>query len=63
MTHTYLKKEDDEYAVGQWLINREGYHHFVTMFEVRNIWLAFKAVNALNGGLSVNPESLFLKEK
>jgi hypothetical protein len=47
--HTFLKMENGPYAIGQWLINREGYHHFVTMFTVPKITQAFRAVSILNG--------------
>jgi hypothetical protein len=62
MTHTYLR-HDDGYEVGQWLINREGYHHFVALFKVPNLKQAFVAVNALNGGGRISPEVLHLREK
>jgi hypothetical protein len=63
--HTYLKDpndEDGDYAIGQWLINRDGYHQFHTLFRVPNIKQAFTAVNALNGGTRISPEALHLKE-
>jgi hypothetical protein len=62
--HTYLKSKDgdDDYAVGQWLVNREGYHQFFTLFSVPTLKQAFTAVNALNGGTRISPDALHLIE-
>jgi hypothetical protein len=62
--HTYLKSKDgdDDYAIGQWLINVQGHHHFVTLFSVPTIKQAFRAVNALNGGTRISPDALHLIE-
>jgi hypothetical protein len=67
VTHTYLRTEDDEhqeYQVGQWLINREGYHQFNHMFTVPSLKQAIVAINALNGGQRISPDALHItKEK
>jgi hypothetical protein len=48
--HTFLRQETGLYAVGQWLINREGYHQFIPMFTVPTLKQAFRSVSVLNGG-------------
>jgi hypothetical protein len=65
--HTYLKIKDGEYQIGQWLINRDGYHQFSTLFTVPMLDEAIIAVNMLNGGYMfakhpVNPLHLDMKE-
>jgi hypothetical protein len=61
MMHTFLKHSDTRYDVGQWLTNREGWSEFNTMFTVVTLSRAFAAVNALNGGESLDPEILKLE--
>lgn len=56
--HTWLRMTEDEYSVGQWLINRDGYHQFQKMFSVPNMKQAMVAVNCLNGGTRVSVEAL-----
>jgi hypothetical protein len=63
MTHTYVKFEEDRYGVGQWLINREGFHSFVPIFYVPSLKQAFAAVNMLNGGTRVATDALHIREK
>jgi hypothetical protein len=63
MTHTYLKFKEDQYGVGQWLINREGHHQFSTLFFVPSLKQAFAAVNMLNGGTRVATDALHIREK
>jgi hypothetical protein len=60
--HTYLKREE-EYEVGQWLINREGHHQFSALFTVPKLSQAFTAVNHLNGGTRISVDALHLTEK
>jgi hypothetical protein len=48
--HTFLKRENGLYAVGQWLINPEGYQQFNAMFTVPSLKQAFRSVSMLNGG-------------
>lgn len=60
--HTYLKRSNTCYGIGLWLINQHGHHQFTELFTVTTLRLAFKAVNALNGGESVNIEILKLEE-
>jgi hypothetical protein len=52
MTHTFQKPSfaGDSYDVGMWLINREGYHQFITLLAVDNVRDAVRLVNVLNGG-------------
>jgi hypothetical protein len=59
--HTYLKHSDSRYDIGQWLLNREGWSEFNTMFTVTTLSRAFLAVNTLNGGASLDPEILKLE--
>jgi hypothetical protein len=61
--HTYLRQASDRYDVGQWLINREGYHQFNKIFSVPSLKQAFTAVNALNGGTKINIDALHMTEK
>lgn len=63
MTHTYLRRTEDNYEVGQWLINPSGYHEFHTLFAVPSLKQAFISVNMLNGGTRISPEVLHLKER
>jgi hypothetical protein len=60
--HTYLRRNKDTYEIGQWLINREGYHHFVALFSVPKLKQALAAVNMLNGGTRIATEALHLEE-
>jgi hypothetical protein len=61
--HTYLKRDVNQYEVGQWLRNLEGYDSFLTLFTVPSLKQAFVAVNSLNGGTRVDITALHLVEK
>jgi hypothetical protein len=63
MTHTYLRRGEDSYEIGQWLIHREGHHHFVALFAVPSLKQAFVAVNHLNGGTRISVDALHLEER
>jgi len=58
--HTYLMHSENEYEVGQWLINREGYHQFAGLFKVPSLGQAMTAVCMLNGGTRVSPQALHI---
>jgi hypothetical protein len=61
--HTFLKRSDDRYEIGQWLLSHSGTGQtFVTLFTVPNLKQAFVAVNALNGGTRISPEALKIIE-
>jgi hypothetical protein len=60
--HTYLKDEDG-YSVGSWLINRDGYHQFYTLFTVPSLEQAIHAVSWLNGGEPAVFDRLEIKER
>ena len=61
--HTYLKMNEDIYAVGQWLRHSEGYDQFQALFTVPSLKQAFHAVNSLNGGRQINIDNLDLIER
>lgn len=63
MMHTYLKRAEDQYEVGQWLRHPEGYDRFQALFTVPSLKQAFTAVNTLNGGTRVSVDALHLEEK
>jgi hypothetical protein len=63
MTHTYLKRDDGKYDVGQWLRRPDGYDSFKTLFTVPSLKQAFTAVNMLNGGTRISMEALHLEEE
>lgn len=61
--HTYLRRDENNYDIGQWLRHRDGYDRFQTLFTVPSLKQAFTAVNTLNGGTRVSPDALHLEEK
>jgi hypothetical protein len=63
MTHTYLKMFEKRYDIGQWLINRDGYHQFQRLFSVPSITQAMTAVNMLNGGTRTAASALHIVEE
>jgi hypothetical protein len=63
MTHTYLKMFEKRYDVGQWLVNRDGYHQFQRLFSVPNINQAMNAVCMLNGGTRTAANALHIIEE
>jgi hypothetical protein len=63
MAHTYLKIAERRYDVGEWLINRDGYHQFQRLFSVPNITQAMNAVCMLNGGTRTAANALHIVEE
>jgi hypothetical protein len=63
MGHTYLKRLENQYDIGQWLINRDGYHQFQRLFSVPSINQAINAVCMLNGGTRTAANALHIKEE
>jgi hypothetical protein len=61
--HTYLKRDEDVYEVGQWLRHPEGYDRFQALFAVPSLKQAFHAVNSLNGGRQINIDNLHIVER
>jgi hypothetical protein len=63
MMHTYLKRTDeDDYAIGLWLLRPEGYVQFKPLFAVKSLTHAIVAINTLNGGTRASLVELITEE-
>jgi hypothetical protein len=58
--HTWLRITETEYSIGQWLINRDGYHQFNRMLSVPKLQQAMALVNMLNGGTRLAADALHI---
>jgi hypothetical protein len=47
--HTFMRREDGSYSIGQWVMGRELYCQFNKICTVPDIKKAFRAVSILNG--------------